>query len=263
MGRCLADLPRFDEERPERRLSPCFKGTVLPCSKPISERAWRPCKRPTPFGVPQGVPPKVRLSPKQAVPFFSGRSNAEPSLDEHQGDPRRTGMTNPDDPRRAFIEAAIWHGTLERAEAILAAHPEVAGSDILTAAILGDDAAVRRFLALDSGNATVKGGPHGGDALVYLCLSKYLRLDRARSDDFLLRGHGAARRRCRSEHGVLDDRQVPRVRDGARRRRRRRAPRGDDGAALGARCGSQRRRGRLSCARKLRQCRPEAGRGNW
>jgi len=50
------------------------------------------------------------------------------------------------DPRAAFIEAAVWHGTLERAEAILAAHPEIASSDIHSAAILGDDAAVRRFL---------------------------------------------------------------------------------------------------------------------
>lgn len=65
------------------------------------------------------------------------------------------------DPRSAFIEACVWHGTLERAEAILAAHPEVASSNLQTAAILGDDAAVRRFLELDPGNATAKGGPRG------------------------------------------------------------------------------------------------------
>jgi ankyrin repeat protein len=88
-------------------------------------------------------------------------------------------------PRAAFIEASVWHGSLEPAEAILAAHPEIAGSDIHTAAILGDDAAVRRFLALDAGNATAKGGPHGWDALTHLCFSKYLRLDRARSDTFV------------------------------------------------------------------------------
>src|SRR5574341_850772 len=102
-------------------------------------------------------------------------------------------MTKIDDPRAAFIEAAIWHGTLERAEAILAAHPELVSSDIHVAAILGDDAAVRRFLALDPKNATAKSGPYGGDALVYLCLSKYLRtsassvepLDRTRTEGFL------------------------------------------------------------------------------
>ena len=37
---------------------------------------------------------------------------------------------------------------LERAEAILKSHPEVASCDIHTAAILGDDAAVRKDAAL-------------------------------------------------------------------------------------------------------------------
>jgi ankyrin repeat protein len=96
------------------------------------------------------------------------------------------------DPRAAFIEAACVprdsghaSGTLELAEAILAAHPGVATSDIHTAAILGDDAGVRRFLALDRRSATAKGGPHGWDALTHLCFSRYLRLDRARSEGFV------------------------------------------------------------------------------
>lgn len=95
-------------------------------------------------------------------------------------------------PVAAFIEDACvprdsWHGsgTLERAEAILAEHPEVASSNIYTAAILGNSAAVRRFLAIDARNATTKGGPHGWDALTHLCFSRYLRLDRARSDGFV------------------------------------------------------------------------------
>jgi len=90
-----------------------------------------------------------------------------------------------DDMRTAFIEAATWHGSLERAEAILAAHPELTSGDIHTAAITGDDAAVRRFIVQDPGNATAKSLPYGGDALNYLCLSKYLRLDPSRSDTFL------------------------------------------------------------------------------
>lgn len=89
------------------------------------------------------------------------------------------------DPRAAFIEAATWHGSLERADAILTVHPELANRDIHTAAILGDVAAVRRFLERDRANATAKSEPYGGDALVYLCLSKYLRLDKTRSDAFL------------------------------------------------------------------------------
>src|SRR5882724_6118396 len=94
-------------------------------------------------------------------------------------------MTAHDDPRAEFIDAALWHGSLERAEAILAEHPEIAASDIHMAAILGDDRAVRRFLDADPGNATAKGGPRGWDALTHLCLSKYLRLDPARSDAFV------------------------------------------------------------------------------
>jgi ankyrin repeat protein len=94
-------------------------------------------------------------------------------------------MDKPEDPHAAFLKACVWHGPLDRAEAILAAHPEIADSDIHTAALLGDDDAVRRFIMLDPANATVKGGPHGWDALTYLCFSKYLRLDRARTDGFI------------------------------------------------------------------------------
>jgi ankyrin repeat protein len=90
-----------------------------------------------------------------------------------------------DDVRTAFIEAATWHGSLERAEAILAAHPEVASSDIHTAAITGEAAAVRRFMAQDPKSVMAKSPPYGGDPLTYLCLSKYLRLDPSRSDAFL------------------------------------------------------------------------------
>lgn len=101
-------------------------------------------------------------------------------------------MTTLDDTRAAFIDAACvpldtghGSGTLEGAEAILAEHPQVATSDIHTAAILGDDASVRRFLELDQRNATEKAGPRGWDALTHLCFSRYLRLDRARSDGFV------------------------------------------------------------------------------
>ena len=104
---------------------------------------------------------------------------------------RERSVSSLDNPLAAFIEAACVplnghsSGTLERAEAILAAHPEVATSDIYAAVILGDDGAVRRFLALDARKATAKGGPHRWDALTYLCFSRYLRLDRTRSDSFV------------------------------------------------------------------------------
>jgi ankyrin repeat protein len=88
-------------------------------------------------------------------------------------------------PIAAFIEAAIWHGTLEAAEAILAAHPEITSTSIHVAAILGDDAAVRRLIAADLRNVTKKEAPYDGDALVYLCLSNYLRLDKTRAAAFV------------------------------------------------------------------------------
>jgi len=88
-------------------------------------------------------------------------------------------------PRDAFIQASVWHGSLEKAEAILASHPEVGSGDIHVAAILGDEVSVRRFLALDGANATVKSGPLEWDALTHLCFSKFLRLDKTRSDGFV------------------------------------------------------------------------------
>jgi ankyrin repeat protein len=94
-------------------------------------------------------------------------------------------VTEPRDVRTAFLEAATWHGSLEAAEAILVEHPELRGSDIHTAAVLGDDALVRQFIARDPQSVTAKSPPYGGDALNYLGLSKYLRLDPKRSDAFL------------------------------------------------------------------------------
>lgn len=89
------------------------------------------------------------------------------------------------DPRVAFISAATWHGRLEPADAILASHPGLRTSDIHTTAILGDDAGVRRFLEQDPASVRATSEPYGGDPLVYLCLSKYLRLDPARSPGFI------------------------------------------------------------------------------
>jgi len=101
-------------------------------------------------------------------------------------------MPELDDSVAAFLEAACvpldrghTSGTLEEAQAILAARPEVAGHDVYTAAVLGDEAGVRRFLAADPAGATAKGGSRGWDPLTYLCFSRYLRLDPARSDGFV------------------------------------------------------------------------------
>ena len=84
-------------------------------------------------------------------------------------------MSASTDARTEFIRAATWHGPLDPAEAMLAEHPELRSADIHIAAILGDEAAVRRFIARDPASVTAKSAPWGGDALNYLGLSKYLR----------------------------------------------------------------------------------------
>jgi ankyrin repeat protein len=95
------------------------------------------------------------------------------------------------DPLAAFIAAASVpldahnSGTLEQAEAIRAAHPEVVEGNIYSAAVFGDDDAVKRFLALNARNAIQKGGPHGWDALTYLCFSRYFRHDRTKAGGFV------------------------------------------------------------------------------
>jgi ankyrin repeat protein len=87
--------------------------------------------------------------------------------------------------RTAFLEAALWHGSLESAQALLADHPELAAGDIHTAAVVGDAAAVRTFVERDAASVNATSEPYGGEPLVYLCLSKYLRLDASRTDAFV------------------------------------------------------------------------------
>lgn len=91
----------------------------------------------------------------------------------------------------AFIEAASAprdhhpSGTLEEANALLAAHPTLPSQSLYAAALLGDEAAVRAWLARDPAAATAKGGPRDCDALTYLCFSRYLRLNPQRGDAFV------------------------------------------------------------------------------
>lgn len=101
-------------------------------------------------------------------------------------------MAENHDPIAAFIEAGCvpldrghGSGALELAEDLLREHPHVATANIHTAAILGDAAAVRGFLARDPASAILKGGPRDWDALTHLCFSRYLRLDAARSAGFV------------------------------------------------------------------------------
>lgn len=108
-------------------------------------------------------------------------------------------------PVHTFLEFACvdrhgWHGsgTLEQAEMIRTRYPEVSTANIYCASVLGDAATVRLFLVRDPSLATAKGGPLGWDALTYLCFSRYLRIDKARSESLvdsaraLLEAGGAA-----------------------------------------------------------------------
>ena len=97
------------------------------------------------------------------------------------------------DPVDAFLRAALVPrdgsshagGTLDEANAILAAYPEVAQRNVFTAAALGDDAAVRGFVARDKAAATTAGGPYEWDPLCHVCFSRYLRLDAGRAERFV------------------------------------------------------------------------------
>jgi ankyrin repeat protein len=96
------------------------------------------------------------------------------------------------DPVAAFIEVACiprhadhTSGTLEHADLILQRYPEVATASIHTAAILGDETTVRRFLNLNPAEATSKGGPYEWDALTHLSFSRYLQHDSTRANAFL------------------------------------------------------------------------------
>src|ERR1700676_1057674 len=97
------------------------------------------------------------------------------------------------DPVAAFLTDACvprdgsnhTSGTLEEAEAILARYPQVPRAGIYTAASLGAEAQVRTFLSADPKLAIAPGGPYAWDALTHLCFSRYLRIDRTRSEAFV------------------------------------------------------------------------------
>jgi ankyrin repeat protein len=96
------------------------------------------------------------------------------------------------DPVEAFLIAASVPrkddhkaGTLQEADAILTLYPQVARANIYTAAVLGDAAGVRDFLAKDARLAKENGGVYAWDAVTYLCFSRYLRLDKSRNDAFV------------------------------------------------------------------------------
>ena len=125
------------------------------------------------------------------------------------------------DPGAAFLEQACVDrrgnhdsGSIEHAELILKRFLHAVPRDIYVFSVLGDAAATRNLLARDPSLAAKPGGPHEWEPLTYLCFSRYLRVDRTRSADFvhtarLLLDAGASANACWYE--TIDDppRQVP------------------------------------------------------
>ena len=96
------------------------------------------------------------------------------------------------DPVSLFLEFASVprhgshaSGTLREAELVRTRYPHVETANIYTAAVLADEKRVRAYLEENPALATALGGPHGWDALTYLCFSRYLRLDASRSEAFV------------------------------------------------------------------------------
>ena len=92
----------------------------------------------------------------------------------------------------AFIEAgsvpigaAHASGSLDEAERIRRSTPDVPRASVYAAAVAGDDVALRQWVASDASLATAAGGPRNWAPLVYLCFSRYLRLDPTRGHGFV------------------------------------------------------------------------------
>jgi ankyrin repeat protein len=136
----------------------------------------------------------VRLADAQLVLAREHGYDTWPEFAQHIQNLRiLRSLETQSDPVNTFLEVASvdrhgWHGsgTLEPAELILARSPETARANIYTAAVLGDEHAVRAFLAEDPSLSRARGGVHQWDALTYLCFSRYLRIDKSRSASFVL-----------------------------------------------------------------------------
>lgn len=95
------------------------------------------------------------------------------------------------DPIAAFLRAASvprddhGSGTTDEAQLILERYPQVVDADIHVAAALGHPEAILRFVQADPASAQTPGGTLHWDPLTYLCFSRYLRIDKTRSEDFV------------------------------------------------------------------------------
>jgi len=83
----------------------------------------------------------------------------------------------------AFIDAAVSDG--RRAEALLAAHPGIAGAGFYVALVLGDWKQVERVVAEMPEMAKAKSGPQKCEPLLYVCFSRYANGQASRASDLV------------------------------------------------------------------------------
>jgi ankyrin repeat protein len=141
----------------------------------------------------QAPPRAITLAQAQFVLAREHGYESWPALAKHIENLRIIrSLEDLSDPLNTFIDVACvdrhgWHGsgTVEHADSILARYPQVATGSIYSAAVLADQAAVGAWLARDESLAMASGGPRQWDALTYLCFSRYLRIDEARSEAFV------------------------------------------------------------------------------
>lgn len=93
----------------------------------------------------------------------------------------------------------------ERAAALLAARPEIAGATVHTAAATADVDALSRLLAADPSRAGLDGGPHRWPPLMYLAYARHdprIDVDAVLTAATLLLDHGADPNAGRLWHGL-------------------------------------------------------------
>jgi ankyrin repeat protein len=93
-------------------------------------------------------------------------------------------MTTPQIEKK-FLIAATWHGEIEAADQLLVQYPELSTASIHTAAVLGDSAAIRRFLDEQPAAAMSTSQAYGANPLTLLALSKYLSTGKIGEDHFM------------------------------------------------------------------------------
>ena len=74
----------------------------------------------------------------------------------------------------AFLHAAVWGGSFEKARDMLALRPALSGADLYCACVTGEVDTVERLLAAEPQLALRKGGPKGWEPILYLCFSNFL-----------------------------------------------------------------------------------------